>query len=527
MSKIGATCLCLLAICSLAAATRESQTAATTNPYATSSASSDSGSSANRVPSSAQQRAEQLDKDGAAAGNAAEAEEQSLWSQQPDPRVALLDQSRSKILASAAANTNAYNKFGDVNANSNSNDNNIEHRDSRMSTNQNVVLESINGLDNDKNNKPAKNKPATKNSFDNRQNDPQDVLPSFTRDNSNNDSPCHPSMADTLCRPLLAAQEMDAGQVCIAVQDGQVSVDVQANEFWTILEAHVWMAPSHDGASASSNMLNSEHHTDGNSNDMNNIIHPPRVPSTLSTAQTVPLKDGRLDLTAFTTSSQPNLHSASWKTTMTSTVDCTSTSFSSHAAVDSNDEAAVNRGEEADIKSTMIIRVLMAEVNDDGTIIPGTEEIAFAYGQVASTGASSNKYDEDSVYGFIDLTVHCPCTVNAPLSSQDQELTQNTETYVAPRFGASASAADIDIDIDGTGMSMFSSAADRRRLAFSASQTAFHRRFDAAGQHHRVLQTQVEEECFHAFAYYNPQDSTCLGDLSDSFNQGFSNGPYM
>ena len=76
-------------------------------------------------------------------------------------------------------------------------------------------------------------------------------------------------------------------------------------------------------------------------------------------------------------------------------------------------------------------------------------------------------------------------------------------------------------------MSMFSSPADRRRLAFSASQTAFHRHFDAAGRHHRVLQTQVEEECFHAFAYYNPQDSTCLGDLSDSFNRGYSNGPYM
>lgn len=514
MIKIGATCLCLLAICSSAAASRESQTAATTNPYATSSASSDSGSSVTRVPSSAQQRAEQLDKDGAAAGNAAEAEEQSLWSQQPDPKVALLDQSRSKILASAAANTNAYNKFDGVNANSNSNDNNIDHRDSMMSTNQNVVLESVNGLDSDKTNQPANTNPATKN-----------APPSFTRDNSNNDPLCRPSMADTLCRPLLAAQEMDAGQVCIAVQDGQVSVDVQANEFWTILEAHIWMAPSHDGAPVNSNMLNSEHRYDGNSNDMNNIIHP-RVPTTLSNTQTVPLKDGRLDLTAFTISSQPNLHSASWKTTMTSTVDCSSASFSTHAAVDSNDEAAVNRDEEVELKSSMIIRVLMAEVDDEGNMIPGTEEIAFAYGHVASTSANSNKYDEDSVYGFIDLSVRCPCT-NAPLSSQDQELTQNTETYVAPRFGASASAADIDIDIDGTGISMFSSAADRRRLAFSASQTAFHRRFDAAGQQHRVLQTQVEEECFHAFAYYNPQDSSCLKDLSDSFNPGFSNGPYM
>jgi len=298
---------------------------------------------------------------------------------------------------------------------------------------------------------------------------------------------CRPSMASN-CRPLLAAQEMDAGQVCFSVSDGEVTLKVQAAEFWSIQSVAVWMAP---GSKALSQKTTS-------------------TPTAI-----VPLKEGKLDLSAFTIQSQPNLHQASWETTVTSPVDCIST-YSSNNNKDSN----TVHFEEEERSATMVVRAVMAEINDKGKVIPGTQETAFAYGEVASASAN---YEEESIYGFLDLSLTCPCTTT--LASQQNKQQQqeeqdfDVETYVARRLDASSASS----------LSLFSSPADQRRLAYSASHEAFHRRNDASGRHHRVLQTQVEPECMTTVAYYT-QESACLQDLGytgeDFHETAFSNGPF-
>jgi len=533
--------LCLLAICSTAAASGESQAASAATPKFTTPSSSTGSGSAVPVPVLVPLE----DNSNSNSASVVEGEHQSLWSQQP-PKVALLETS-SKILTSSTPATS--------NSNSNSNSDSLS-TDQESKPNNNDKTNSLNNAHSSLNNN---------NNNNNNNAHPQDALNS----NYNADTQCRPSMAE-MCRPLLAAQEMDAGQVCIEVQDGQVSVQVQANEFWTILEASVWMAPYDADAAAADaaakRMLDEQDNNDienGHNRVVSNNaprqdqynlnIHVQTTPSAAAAAaapQTIPLKDGRLDLTAFTTSSQPNLQSASWKTTMTSTVDCTLNSSSrntDHHATASKDASVINGNEEEQRATTMVVRVMMAEVNDDGNVIPGTEEIAFAYGQVATASAN---YEEDSIYGFMSLSLDCPCTT-APAAvdttSQEQSREQqnkqtedmNAETYVARRFDApssSSSTVDINIDADTSSLSQFSSFADQRRLAFSASQSAFHRRFDAAGQQHRVLQTQVEEECFYAFAYYSSDSeqssSTCLSDLGYDYQgavdeTGWTNGPYQ
>jgi hypothetical protein len=396
------SCLCLVVVCSLAAATTpvdEFQLETREAP-------------ANRAHASA-------------SSDASDAQEgQSPWNQQ-SPKVALLESRSVPTLSSLDASA----ADGVSDKTNNSNNNNLNNN------NLNNLLQA---------------------------------------QHASNNLLCRPSMA-LMCRPLLAAQEMEAGQVCVSVQDGQMSVQVKANDLWTLLEASVWMAKV----------------------------------AAAGTTTTVPIVQGRVDHEAFKIQSKPDMRSASWEATMASTTDCTASSFSS--------------GEEEQTKeATMVVRVLVAEVNDQGTLIPGTEETAFAYGQVASASAN---YEEDSIYGFLELTLLCPCTTTAQNLHQG-ETPQDwiTETHVARRLDASSLSS----------LSLFSSVANQRRLAYSASETAFHRRLDASGQHHRVLQTQVEEECFSAFAYYEQEgssSSTCLDTLGYKLTgtqdeSGWTNGPF-
>lgn len=303
---------------------------------------------------------------------------------------------------------------------------------------------------------------------------------------------CRPSMASN-CRPLLAAQEMDAGQVCFSVADGDITLKIQAAEFWSIQSVAVWMAPG------------------------SNALSKKTAATTSTPTAMVPLKEGKLDLSAFTIQSQPNLHQASWETTVTSPVDCISTSSSNNNNKDSNTVDF----EEEERSATMVVRAVMAEINDKGKVIPGTQETAFAYGEVASASAN---YEEESIYGFLDLSLTCPCTTTLAAQQnnhqQQKEQDFDVETYVARRLDTSSASL----------LSLFSSPADQRRLAYSASHEAFHRRDnDASGRHHRVLQTQVEPECMTTVAYY-AQKSACLQDLgytgADFVETAFSNGPF-
>ena len=224
-------CLCLLVVCSLAAAT--------TSEFET----------AKQAPlDNAVQTHASSDVSGSTGSNVDQEDGQSYWSQQP-PKAALSESrpvtSASLEAASAADATSAG--VSDMTNNSNNLNNN--------SNNNNYVV--LPKKDNSQNN--------------NNNND-------FNAHVSHN---CRPSMASN-CRPLLAAQEMDAGQVCVSVQDGLVSVQVKANDFWTLLEASVWTAGD-------------------------------------AGQTTVPIEQGRVDHQAFAVQSKPNMRSASWETSMTST----------------------------------------------------------------------------------------------------------------------------------------------------------------------------------------------------------------